>query len=219
MPYVRLVNELRVAGITTVPAANRYLHERFLATYDARFTHAPADPASAFVPLGTVDLTHILCHEETRTVAPDNTVSLEGVRLQIDKQPGRRTCEGLRVLVRRHLDGGPASGLGRAASGTTTPPVGACPPRAPAPRPFRRRPPTVPRTRLAQSVLSPLRPRVRTRGSAKPRRRCPGARVTPSRLRSIHVSNPRRSIHLLTTPGKRVTDPRRDDATRRVGRW
>ena len=100
----RLVNELRVAGIATVPAANRYLHERFLATYAARFTHAPADPAAAFVPLGTVDLTHILCHEETRTVAPDNTVALEGVRLQIDKQPGRRTCEGLRVLVRRHLE-------------------------------------------------------------------------------------------------------------------
>ena len=31
----RLVNELRVTGITTVPAANRYLHERFLATYRA----------------------------------------------------------------------------------------------------------------------------------------------------------------------------------------
>ena len=36
----RLVNELRVAGITAVPAANRYLHERFLAAYDARFAHA-----------------------------------------------------------------------------------------------------------------------------------------------------------------------------------
>ena len=65
----------------------------------------PADPASAFVPLGAVDLTHILCPEEARTVGQDNTVTLEGVRLQIDKQPGRRTCAGLRVLVRRHLDG------------------------------------------------------------------------------------------------------------------
>jgi hypothetical protein len=27
------------------------------------------------------------------------------VRLQIAKQRGRRTCAGLRVLVRRHLDG------------------------------------------------------------------------------------------------------------------
>src|SRR6266849_983666 len=101
----RLVNELRVAGITTAAAANRYLREHFLAAYDARFGRPPTDPAPAFVPLGEVDLTHILCHEEARTVAPDNTVTLEGVRLQIDKQPGRRTCAGLRVFVRRHLDG------------------------------------------------------------------------------------------------------------------
>jgi transposase len=101
----RLVNELRVAGITTVPAANRYLREHFLPAYARRFGRPPTDPAPAFVPLGRVDLTHILCHEDVRTVAPDNTVTLEGVRLQIDKQPGRRTCAGLRVLVRRHLDG------------------------------------------------------------------------------------------------------------------
>ena len=48
----------------------------------------------------------MLCHEETRTVAPDNTVSLEAVRLQIDKQRGSGACEGLRVLVRGDLDGG-----------------------------------------------------------------------------------------------------------------
>ncbi|PYM61523.1 MAG: hypothetical protein DMD79_12570 [Candidatus Rokuibacteriota bacterium] len=47
----------------------------------------------------------ILCHEEERTVGPDNVVTLEAVPLQVAKQPGRRTCAGLRVLVRRHLDG------------------------------------------------------------------------------------------------------------------
>jgi transposase len=101
----RLVNELRVAGVRSMALANRYLRARFLPGYNARFGKPPADPASAFVPLGRVDLHQILCHQEERRVALDNTVSLEGVRMQIDKQPGRRTCAGLRVLARRHLDG------------------------------------------------------------------------------------------------------------------
>ena len=101
----RLVNELRVAGIQTVAAANRYLRERFLPEFNVEFGRAPADPASAFVPRGAHDLDQILCHEEERVVARDNTVQLGTVLLQIDKQRGRRTCAGLRVLARRHLDG------------------------------------------------------------------------------------------------------------------
>lgn len=101
----RLVNELRLAGITALEAANAYLRERFIPDYNATFTRPPADPISAFVPLGDVDLEQILCEEEDRVVAPDNTVSVDGVRLQLDKQPGRPTCAGLRVIVRRHRDG------------------------------------------------------------------------------------------------------------------
>jgi hypothetical protein len=100
----RLVNELRVAGITTVVAANRYLRARFLPDFNAEFGRPPADPAPAFVPLGRVDLEQILCHQDERVVARDNTVTLDGVVLQLAKQVGRRTCAGLRVLVRRHLD-------------------------------------------------------------------------------------------------------------------
>src|SRR5438477_247349 len=48
----RLVSELRVAGITTVAAANRYVREHFISDYNARFARRPADPASAFVPVG-----------------------------------------------------------------------------------------------------------------------------------------------------------------------
>jgi hypothetical protein len=101
----RLVNELRVAGITTVAAANRYVRDRFLPALNAEFGRPPADPASAFVPLGRVDLEHILCVEEERTVGRDNVVMTERLPLQLSKQPGRRTCAGLRVLVRRHLSG------------------------------------------------------------------------------------------------------------------
>jgi transposase len=101
----RLVNELRFAGIRTVPAANAYLRQRFLPEYNTRFSHAPADPNVAFVALGDIDLDQILCEEEERVVALDNTVSFAAVRLQLRKQPGRATCAGLRVIARRHLDG------------------------------------------------------------------------------------------------------------------
>lgn len=101
----RLVNELRIAGITTVAAANRYLRERFIPAFNVEFARPPADPASAFVPLGRVDLDQILCVEEERVVGRDNVVVIGGVALQVAKQPGRRSCAGLRVLVRRHLDG------------------------------------------------------------------------------------------------------------------
>ncbi len=101
----RLVNELRVAGITTIAAANVYLRATFLPQHNATFARPARDPESAWVPLGQADLDQILCHQETRTIAADNTVTLGRVVMQIRKQPGRRTCAGLDVLVRRHLDG------------------------------------------------------------------------------------------------------------------
>ena len=63
------------------------------------------DPSSAFVTAGGVDLDQILCLEETRLVGKDNVVAFEGAKLQLPKQPGRASCAGLSVTVRRHLDG------------------------------------------------------------------------------------------------------------------
>ena len=101
----RLVNELRVAGIATLETANRYLADHFVPQHNATFARAPRDPASAFVPLGDADLDLILCHEEERVVARDNTITTRGRVLQIAPQPGRRSCAGLTVTVRDHLDG------------------------------------------------------------------------------------------------------------------
>jgi len=101
----RLVNELRVAGIHTLPAANRYLRERFMPAFNTEFGRPPADPASAFVAAGGADLEGIFCVEEERIVGRDNVVTTARVALQVSKQPGRRSCAGLHVLVRRHLSG------------------------------------------------------------------------------------------------------------------
>lgn len=101
----RLVNELRVAKILTLVGANAYLRDRFVPDYNATFSCAPADAASAFVDVGRVDLDQILCHEEERVVGRDNTVAFEGRAFQVAQQPGRRSCTGLRVTIRRHLSG------------------------------------------------------------------------------------------------------------------
>ena len=101
----RLVNELRVAGIRNLALANAYLNAHFISQFSRQFARAPRDSRSAFVPVGRVDLDQFLCFEEERVVSRDNTVSFEGRPLQLAKQPGRRTCAGLRVQVRRHLDG------------------------------------------------------------------------------------------------------------------
>lgn len=117
----RLVKELTVAGIATLAAANRYLRERFQPLYDELSSRPPADPASAFVPLGPVDLTQILCQQDDRVVGRDNIVRLNGQLLQIAKQPGRTTCAGLRVQVRQHLTGHYSVWWGPRCSGASMP--------------------------------------------------------------------------------------------------
>ncbi len=101
----RLVKELTLHGIDTLDGANAYLRDHFIPAYTEEFTRPPADPTSAFVPVGDVDLEQILCQAEERTVGEDNVVVFDTVALQLAKQPGRRTCAGLRVSVRHHLDG------------------------------------------------------------------------------------------------------------------
>jgi len=91
------------SGFAPLGAAD--LDACFLPAFNDEFARPPADPASGFAPLGAADLDAFLCIEEPRTVQRDNTVTLEGVRLQIARQPGRTTCAGLSVTVRRHLDG------------------------------------------------------------------------------------------------------------------
>ena len=101
----RLVKELQTQGIRMIERANRYLQRAFVPDYNREFARPPADAESGFAPLAGAHLDAIFCHLEPRTVQRDNTVTLDGVTLQIARQPGRRTCAGLEVEARRHLDG------------------------------------------------------------------------------------------------------------------
>ena len=78
----RLSQELRLAGIATMAEANRFLEELFWPAHNARFARPAADTGSAFVAFaGTLE--DILCAQEDRVVAGDNTVRYKNRTLQI----------------------------------------------------------------------------------------------------------------------------------------
>jgi len=101
----RLVKELKLAGITGIEAANRFFREVYLPEHNARFAREPALPESAFVPADPAQLREILCVQEERIVARDNTVSFEGLKLQLPETPMRHHFVKARVRVHHYPDG------------------------------------------------------------------------------------------------------------------
>jgi transposase len=101
----RLPKELALAGITTVAAANAFIRERYLPAHNVRFAVKPAEEGSAFVPVAEAQWRDLLCVQEERTVAPDNTVSWNGRRLQIPPHPARAHFVRAKVRVHAYPDG------------------------------------------------------------------------------------------------------------------
>jgi transposase len=101
----RLPKELKLAGITTIEAANRFLRELYLPAHNARFAKPPALPDSAFVAADPARLREVLCVQEERIVARDNTVAYDGLKLQLPPSPARAHYVKAKVKVRRYPDG------------------------------------------------------------------------------------------------------------------
>lgn len=100
----RLPQELRLAGITEMAEANRFLKEVYLPLHNARFAIPAEDKGSAFVPFaGALD--DILCVQDERTVSNDNTVRYRGLSLQIPPDRHRRHYVKARVRVHEYPDG------------------------------------------------------------------------------------------------------------------
>src|SRR5271166_1950189 len=100
----RLPLLLRLNGITTIEAANRYLAETYLPEHNARFAVAPAEEGSAFVPFAA-GLRDILCIKHERVVGRDNCVRYDGRILQIPEQRHRHHFVKVTVQVHEYRDG------------------------------------------------------------------------------------------------------------------
>ena len=94
----RLPKELRLAGITTVEAANRWIAESYIAAYNASFAVLPEQTGTAFVPDRAGAWRDILCVQESRQVGNDNTVRWKSRTLQIP--PNRLRPHFVRAKVR-----------------------------------------------------------------------------------------------------------------------
>ena len=97
--------ELALAGITEMAAANRYLTEQFLPAYNRRFAVPAPEAGTAFVPWIGTHLAEILCVQEERVVAKDNTVHYHRHRLQIPQDPHRFHYVKVTVRVHEYPDG------------------------------------------------------------------------------------------------------------------
>jgi hypothetical protein len=101
----RLPQELRLSRIKTVAAANRYLRERFVPDYNARFAVPAAEPGSAFVAYVGRPIEDVLCVQEDRVVGADNCVSYNRRSLQIPPQRHRQHYVRATVRVHEYPDG------------------------------------------------------------------------------------------------------------------
>ena len=101
----RLPRELMLHGIRTMKEANEYLQQIYIPRHNGQFTVKSKDIKTAWVTWIGMDLKEIFCLQSERTVHNDNTISYEGLRLQIHQDGLRHHYVKTVVQVRSYLDG------------------------------------------------------------------------------------------------------------------
>ena len=108
----RLPKELRLAGISTIEAANAWLKTHYMAEHNRLFAIVPEEDGTAFVADRAGAWRDILCVIEERVVGNDNTVAWDGRRLQLPESRLRPHFVRAKVQVRAYPDGEVAIDLG-----------------------------------------------------------------------------------------------------------
>jgi hypothetical protein len=100
----RLPQELRLAGITTLPGANEFLRQQYIAVFNQKFMVASAEKGTAFRRTTRSDLDWIFTVQTERVVAKDNTVAITERNWQLEKSRFRSSLAGCTVTIHEHLD-------------------------------------------------------------------------------------------------------------------
>ena len=101
----RLPQELRLAKVTTLEAANRFLRQHYIGEFNRRFTVPAAEQGTAFCKCARRDLDWVFSIQTERAVSRDNTVAIRDQWWQLEKCRWRHSLAGHTVTVHQHLDG------------------------------------------------------------------------------------------------------------------
>ena len=100
----RLPKELKLAGIDSLEAANRFIAQTYLPDHNRRFAVKPEQTGSAFVA-DTAGAWHdVLCVQDDRVVGNDNTVHYHRLVLQLPPSPLRHHFAKAKVRVHEYPD-------------------------------------------------------------------------------------------------------------------
>lgn len=101
----RLIKEMRLAGISSMDEANRFVQQGdFIEKHNARFAVPPAKEGDAHRAIRGYDLYKIFCSKEERIVTSDFTVSYKGRILQLAKDQPATIRPKDHVIICLHLD-------------------------------------------------------------------------------------------------------------------
>lgn len=101
----RLPQELRLAGVACVEAANTFLRERYIVEFNSKFAVAAREKGTAFRKTTRADLDWIFTVQTERVVAKDNTVAIGDRDWQLEKSRFRSSLAGCTVTIHEHLNG------------------------------------------------------------------------------------------------------------------
>ena len=104
----RLVKELRLQNISDIETANKFLEEKFIPAFNAKFAVVPVKKANLHRPLTAADkkqLDSIFSIHSTRVVMNDFTVQFKNQYFQLDQQQPLTVCRKDKILIEEHLDG------------------------------------------------------------------------------------------------------------------
>lgn len=104
----RLIKELRLEGISTIPEANAFLEQTFIPDFNRRFSVSPRETADMHQPLTgkeRIALPAAFSRQEARVIRNDFTVSYQNHWYQLSEKQPLTVFKKDAVIVEERLDG------------------------------------------------------------------------------------------------------------------